>query len=239
MQASDVINELNKYANDFRAVNLQRYFKTGKGDYGEGDVFIGLRVPEVRKVARQFKRLPLDEVKLLLASKIHEHRLAALDIMCNQYKLADEIQKSKIYELYLRALAGGNINNWDLVDTSCWHIVGEYNRNTDRKILYKLAKSENLWERRVAMISTGAYIVTGDASTTLDIADILLHDSHDLIQKAVGWMLREVGKRVDEGLLTDYLEKNGAIMPRTMLRYACEKLSPEKKKYFYNLKKSD
>lgn len=237
MQAKDVIAELNKYANDSRAIDLQRYFKTDKGEYGEGDMFIGLRVPDVHKVSKQFKGMPLNEIKLLLTSKIHEHRMAALDILRNQYKSADEKEKCQIYELYLQELANGNINNWDLVDTSCGRIVGEYNRNTDRKILYRFAHSKNLWERRVSIISTSAYIDTGDASTTLDIADILLHDSHDLLQKAAGWMLREIGKRVDESILTDFLEKNGAIMPRTMLRYACEKLSSNQKKHFYSLKK--
>lgn len=236
MQAKDVMTELNKYANDSVAMSSQRFFKTGKGEYGEGDVFIGVRAPDARKVCRQFKNLPLNEVKELLESKIHEHRIAAVIILANRYKSADELEKQQIYDLYMKELANGKINNWDLVDISCGRIVGEYNRTTNRDILYKLAKSKNLWERRVAIISTGVYIGSGDATTTLDIADILLHDSHDLIHKAVGWMLREVGKRVDENILTDFLEKNATVMPRTMLRYACEKLSVDQKKYYYNLK---
>jgi 3-methyladenine DNA glycosylase AlkD len=236
MQAQDFMDELNKYANDSVAISSQKFFKTGKGEYGEGDIFIGARVPDIRKVCKQFKNLPLNEVKELLEGEIHEHRLAAVIILRSKYQLASEQEKQQIYELYMQELAAGKINNWDIVDISCGKIVGEHNRNSNRDILYKLAKSKNIWERRVAIISTSIYIDSGEAVTALDIADILLHDQHDLIHKAVGWMLREVGKRVDENILTDYLEKNASLMPRTMLRYACEKLSGNQRNYYYNLK---
>lgn len=237
MQAKDLITDLDKYASDSDAIFLQRFFKTGPGEYGEGDIFIGARVPNMQKVCKQYVNLTLDEVQILLESKIHEHRSAGAYILCNKFKSANEQEKQKIYELYMRELAKGQINNWDIVDVSCPTVVGGYLQNKKRDVLYKLAKSKNLWERRVAIISTLTFIRAGDFSTTLDIADILLHDNQDLIHKAVGWMLREVGKRIDGNILTDYLEKNATTMPRTALRYACEKLPSDKKHYFYNLKK--
>ena len=236
MQAKDLMIDLDKYASDSDAIFLQRFFKTGPGEYGEGDIFIGVRVPENRKVCKDYKNLALDEVQKLLESKIHEHRLAGVYVLCYKCKKADEQEKQKIYDLYMQELLKGQINNWDIVDMSCPTVVGEYLLDKKRDVLYTLAKSEKVWERRVAIISTFAFIQNDDFSTTIDIADILLHDKHDLIQKAVGWMLREVGKRIDENILTDYLEKTAATMPRTMLRYACEKLSKDKKQYFYNLK---
>jgi 3-methyladenine DNA glycosylase AlkD len=236
MQAKDLMTDLNKYSSDSDAIFLQRFFKTGPGEYGDGDVFIGVRVPDNRKVCKEYKNLALDEVQKLLESKIHEHRLAGVYILCYKCKKANEQEKQKIYDLYMQELANGQINNWDIVDMSCITIVGDYLIGKKRDILYHLAKSKKLWERRVSIISTAAFIRVDDFSTTLDIADILLHDEHDLIQKAVGWMLREVGKKIDENILTDYLEKTAATMPRTMLRYACEKLPKDKKQYFYNLK---
>ena len=236
MQAQDVMTELNKFASDSDAAFLQRFFKTGPGEYGEGDIFIGVRVPDSRKVCKQYTKMPLAEVQKLLESVIHEHRLAGVYILCYKYKTASEQEKRDMYDLYMQKLASGQINSWDIVDMSCITLVGKYLLNNKCDILYKLAKSQSLWERRVAIISTAAFIRVGDFSTTLDIADILLHDKHDLIQKAVGWMLREVGKRIDEDILTDYLEKNAATMPRTMLRYACEKLTKSQREYFYSLK---
>lgn len=236
MQAKDIMKALDKYSSDSDAIFLQHFFKTGPGQYGEGDIFIGVRVPDNRKVCKQYITLPLDEVDKLLASPIHEHRLSGVYILCYKYKKANSLERKEIFDLYIKALYAGHINNWDIVDMSCPAVVGEYLLDKNRDILYQLAKSQKLWEKRVAIISTYAFIRSGDFSTTLDIADILLNDSHDLIHKAVGWMLREVGKRIDEEILTDYLEKNASIMPRTMLRYACEKLSVDKKQYFYNLK---
>lgn len=236
MQAKDIMMALDKYSSDSDAIFLQHFFKTGPGQYGEGDIFIGVRVPDNRKVCKQYIALPMDEVDKLLVSPIHEHRLSGVYILCYKYKKANNFERKEIFELYIKALYAGHINNWDIVDMSCPTVVGEYLLDKNRDILYTLAKSQKLWEKRVAIISTYAFIRSGDFSTTLDIADILLNDSHDLIHKAVGWMLREVGKRIDEEILIDYLEKNASVMPRTMLRYACEKLSVDKKQYFYNLK---
>ena len=236
MQAQDLINELNEHVSDSDAAFLQRFFKTGPGEYGEGDIFIGVRVPASRKICKQYIKLPLAEVQKLLESEIHEHRLAGIYILGYKFKTATEAEKQQFYDLYMMELANYKINSWDIVDMSCGTLVGQYLLDKKRDILYELAKSENLWERRVSIISTIAFIKSGDASTTLDIADILLHDKHDLIQKAVGWMLREVGKKIDEDILTSYLEDNAKTMPRTMLRYACEKLSKDQRNYYYNLK---
>ena len=237
MQAQDVITELSKFSSDSDAAFLQRFFKTGPGEYGEGDIFIGVRVPDSRKICKQYIKMPLAEVQKLLESVIHEHRLAGVYILCYKFNKATNEEKQQIYDLYMLELANNQINSWDIVDMSCVTLVGKYLLNKKRDILYKLAISQSLWERRVAIISTAAFIRAGDFSTTLDIADILLHDKHDLIQKAVGWMLREVGKKIDEDILTDYLGKNAATMPRTMLRYACEKLTKKQRSYYYNLKR--
>ena len=226
-------NELARFASYADAEFLQRYFKTGKGEYGEGDRFIGVRVPATRKVCHRYIDLPLAETRKLLESPVHEHRLAGAILLSSQYEKSDEETKHAIYSLYMAALQKGNINNWDIVDTSCAHIVGEHHRHDDRTVLHRLARSSNLWERRVAIISTFAYIKTGDASTTLQVSELLLHDRCDLIHKAVGWALREVGKRVDPLLLTGFLDKHAANMPRTMLRYACEKLGKEQRDHYY------
>ncbi len=235
MRAEDVKSDLAKVASDEYARALARFFQTGPGGYGEGDIFIGVRVPDNRKVCRAYKSLPLAEVQKLLKSRVHEHRLAAVIILNEQFRRADPAGRMEIYSLYMAALRQGYINNWDIVDTSAGHIVGEYLRDTDRSELVRLAQSEKLWERRVAIIATSAYIGTADGSTTLELAKLLLNDGHDLIHKAVGWMLREVGKRVDEVLLTGFLDEYAAEMPRTMLRYACERLSPAQRAHYYKL----
>lgn len=235
MRAADVMNDLAKVASDEYARSLARFFQTGPGGYGEGDVFIGVRVPDNRKVCRAYRSLPLAEVQKLLKSQIHEHRLAAVIIMNEQFRRADQTGRQTIYEHYMPALHDGYINNWDIVDTSAGHIVGEYLRDTDRSELVRLARSKNLWGRRVAVIATSAYIGTGDGSTTLELARLLLGDKEDLIHKAVGWMLREVGKRVDEALLTGFLDEYASQMPRTMLRYACERLSRAQRAHYYQL----
>lgn len=235
MSAEDLKRDLAKVASDEYAHSLARFFQTGQGGYGEGDVFIGVRVPDNRKVCREYKSLPLAEVQKLLESPVHEHRLAAVIIMNEQFRRADQIERKAIYECYMSALDEGYINNWDIVDTSAGHIVGEYLRDTDRSALIKLARGKNLWARRVAIIATSAYIGTGDGSTTLELARLLLHDREDLIHKAVGWMLREVGKRVDEATLTGFLDEHASQMPRTMLRYASERLSPTQRSYYYQL----
>ena len=230
--AQNVMNELAKVASDSYADSLQWFFKTGPGEYGEGDQFIGIRVPDIRKVCKNFKNLSLGEVKKLVESPIHEHRMAGLIILTMQRPKSD--QKQAMCDLFLDELAKGNINNWDLVDVNCRAIVGEQLRD-NRSKLYELARSENVWERRTAIVSTFPYIASGDPSTSLELAEMLLHDTHDLIQKAVGWTLREVGKRCDEQLLCDFLDRHAYNMPRTALRYAIEHMLESKRKYYLHI----
>ncbi|VVB78279.1 DNA alkylation repair enzyme [uncultured archaeon] len=203
----------------------QRFFKTGKGDYGEGDVFLGIIVPIQRKIVKEFCELKMDEIQELLDSKIHEKRLIALLILVKQYEKAsknsEENYKKEIFDFYLKNTK--NINNWDLVDLSAPNIVGKYLTSKEHEILYKLAKSDNLWEKRIAILSTFTFIRQNDFNDTLKISEILLSDSHDLIHKSVGWMLREVGNR-DKKVLENFLKKHYLKMPRTMLRYAIEKM---------------
>jgi len=237
MIAQDVKAELQKYASTERALQAQRFFKTGEGQYGAGDVFIGVRMPANRAVARQFKDLPLGEVQKLLDSRVHEHRMVGLIILDLQYPRADEQQKHSIYDLYLLNVYQNRINNWDLVDVTVEAIVGQHLLNRPRDSLFELAESDSLWQRRVAMISSFAFIKKGDPSTTLELAALLLHDEHDLIQKAVGWMLREVGKRCEPKLLTDFLDQHAHHMPRTALRYSLEKLPPAERAHYMRQKK--
>ncbi|MEE9525629.1 MAG: DNA alkylation repair protein [Candidatus Woesearchaeota archaeon] len=221
---------LKKLENKKQAKLLQGFFKTGNGQYGEGDIFLGIKVPEQRKVAKKYLHLSIKQVEKLLHSKIHEHRLTALIIWTYQFKEADEKTKEKIYKTYLKNTKW--INNWDLVDVTCNRIVGFHLLDRDRKILYKLAKSKNIWEKRIAIVSTGVFIVKrSDFKDTIKISEILMNDSHDLIHKAVGWMLREMGKK-DEKALTKFLDKYHKTMPRTMLRYSLERLSDSKKKFY-------
>lgn len=232
MTADDVKAALNDYAKTADAALVGRFFKTGEGQYSAGDVFIGVRVPDTRKVCKTFAALPLDETVKLLQSPIHEHRLAAVIIMGNQFARASEAQKKAIYDAYLKAVYDGHVNNWDIVDTSAEFITGAYLWDKSRGLLFELAASTDIWQRRVAVLSTFAFIKKGDASTTLKLAGLLLDDSQDLIHKAVGWMLRETGKRVDEALLVKFLDLHAADMPRTMLRYSIERLTPaQRKKY--------
>jgi len=222
--------ELDKFSDLKQAKILQGFFKTGKGEYGEGDIFLGIKVPEQRKVAiKFFEELFLEDLEKLLKSKIHEYRMSALLILIKQYEKADEKYKKEIYNFYLKNTK--NINNWDLVDISAPKIAGDYLLNKPRKILYKLAKSENLWERRIAIISTFAFIRNNEFTDTLKISKMLLKDKHDLIHKATGWMLREVGKR-DQKIEEEFLKKYYLKMPRVMLRYAIEKFEERKKKFY-------
>lgn len=236
MTAEDIKNELGKYASDYDAVALQRFFKTGPGEYGEGDVFIGVKMGPVRTVAKKYTEIDLTEVKNLISSPIHEHRMCALVILVNKFKRADQRLKTEIYELYLQSIADGFINNWDLVDVTCGHIVGAYLVHKPKDELFKLAKSNNLWERRVAMISTSTFINLGQTTDALKIAKMLMNDSHDLIHKAVGWMLREMGKRVSEDELLMFLDQYAHEMPRVMLRYAIEKLPPATRQKYMSQK---
>lgn len=214
------------------ARELSRFFKTGKGEYGAGDKFLGVRVPGIRAIARQFPDLGPGELNDLLDSEFHEHRFAALAILVGQYKRATPADQQWFYDFYLAAMRRGRINNWDLVDSSAEFIVGEYLFSRDRELLFRLSRSGIVWERRIAVLSTFAFIKHGDASTTLALAATLLGDKHDLIQKAVGWMLREVGKRVDRDLLVQFLREHAAEMPRVMLSYATEHLSQAERVYF-------
>lgn len=232
MNADEVIVRLQTYASDTDAANLSWFFKTGPGQYGEGDQFIGVKVPMIRLVCREFKTLPLAEVQKLIESPVHEHRLAGLIILTLQYPKSRE--KQAIFDLYIEEFHKGNINNWDLVDVTCRAVVGEHLRE-NREMLFVLARSDNLWERRTAIISTFPYIASGDPSTSLALAEILLHDKHDLMHKAVGWTLREVGKRCDRKLLTDFLDQYAAEMPRTALRYAIEHLPEQTRQYYLAL----
>ncbi|NIT03658.1 DNA alkylation repair protein [Candidatus Saccharibacteria bacterium] len=224
--ARSVIKELKRLGNPKKAKASAWFFKTGKGQYGEGDVFAGVTVPEQRKVAKQFKELPLKEIAKLLENKIHECRLTALFILVGKYNKADGKEKERLAKFYLSHLQ--YVNNWDLVDSSASYILGDYLQDKDKSILYKLARSANLWERRVAIIATAAFIKEGRYRDTLKIAKNLLKDEHDLIHKAVGWMLREVGNK-SRSTEEKFLDKHASSMPRTMLRYAIEKFPKEKR----------
>lgn len=230
MKASNIIKDLEKQKDKKRAVALSRFFKTDKGQYGEGDIFIGITLPVQREIVRKYRDLPLPEIQKLLKNKIHEYRSTALCILNYQYTKSDAKIKKKIVDFYLKNTR--YINNWDLVDISCHGILGDYYlNNKGKEIFYKLAKSRNLWERRIAIISTFEFIRNNKFNNSLKIAEILLNDQEDLIQKAVGWMLREIGKR---NLKVEYgfLDKHYKVMPRTMLRYAIEKFSEDKRKYY-------
>ncbi len=227
LSVDDAKRELKKFADSKQAKVLQKFFKTSKGEYGEGDLFLGLKVPDQRRVAKKFKGLGIKETEKLLHSKIHEHRLTALFILVLAYNQSNN--QSKIYHLYINNLQ--YVNNWDLVDSSADKILGPYLIDKPKDILFRLAKSRNLWERRVAIISTFYFIKNERYHTTLDIAEILLQDKHDLIHKAVGWMLREVGNR-NLKVEKSFLKKHYKQMPRTMLRYAIEKFPKDKIKSY-------
>ena len=221
--------ELKRLASKEIAEHSQRFFKTGKGQYGEGDRFLGIRVPALRELARQHRGVSVEEASRMLESQFHEERLLALFLLVGVFKKADDEGRKAIYELYLASTRF--INNWDLVDCSAEHIVGAYLRERDRKPLYDLARSNSLWERRIAIMSTFHFIRHSEFTDTLRIAEILLGDKEDLIHKAVGWMLREVGKR-DAEAEEQFLKNHCREMPRTMLRYAIEKF-PQPKRRMY------
>ncbi|MCK4729785.1 MAG: DNA alkylation repair protein [Candidatus Aenigmarchaeota archaeon] len=221
--------ELQKLKNPEKAKVYLRFFKTGKGEYGEGDTFLGVTVPEQRKTAKKYINLSLKELQELLSSNIHEYRACSLFILIDKYRKSDKTEKKEIFNFYLKNT--NNINNWDLVDISAPHIIGDYLLNKDRKILYKLAKSKNLWEKRISIISTFTFIKNNQFEDTLNISKILLNDNHDLIHKSVGWMLREIGKR-DQNTEEKFLEKHHKTMPRTMLWYSIEKFDETRKKYY-------
>lgn len=220
MTAAEITRELEKLADPDDAVNLQRFFKTGPGQYGEGDLFRGIRVPVLRSLAKRYALLPVSEARKLLHSRYHEDRLLALLILVRLFAKGDERAREEIYTLYLENVR--YINNWDLVDSSAEHIVGGYLRDGSKEPLRRLARSHDLWERRIAIIATFHYIKRGSFETALEIAAMLLGDRHDLIHKAVGWMLREIGKR-DRAAEDAFLVEHCRRMPRTALRYAIER----------------
>ena len=227
MSIQELKKDLKKLSNPEKAKLLQRFFKTGKGDYGEGDIFLGIMVPEQRKIANKYKDITLIKIQNLLNSKIHEYRLISLFILISKYQKSGN--KKEIVNFYLKNTS--NINNWDLIDLSAPKIIGNYLLDKDRSLLYKLAKSKSLWEKRISILATAEFIRNNQFKDTLKISEILLNDKHDLIHKGVGWMLREVGKR-DQKIEEEFLKKHYKKMPRIMLRYAIEKFSDEKRKFY-------
>ncbi len=216
---------LHQFGSAERAIFVARFFKTGKGEYGEGDIFMGATVPECRLVAREFRALPLAEIEKLITSRIHEERLTGLFILVAQFQRAkDEALRKKLFGLYRKRMAF--VNNWDLVDLTAPNIVGAWLADKPREWLDELAVSKNVWYRRIAMVATFHFIRQGESKDAIRIAGILVSDRHDLIQKAVGWMLREVEKRASAPALEKFLKRHAATMPRTMLRYAIERLTP-------------
>ncbi len=226
MYLESLKEDIKKAANKKRAKVLQKFFKTGKGEYGEGDIFLGITVPETRKIAKKYINLDILSIDFLLNSRIHEERLLALLILVENYKKSNDERKYQILDFYLKNTK--KINNWDLVDLTADKILGDYLNDKPKDVLYNLARSSNLWERRIAIISTFYFIKNNQFDETLKIAEILLKDKHDLIQKAVGWMLREIGKR-NQQTLKDFLKINYKNMPRTTLRYAIEKFPEEER----------
>lgn len=232
MKMEKILRKIQKLRNPKKAECLKKFFKTGKGEYGEGDIFWGITVPEIRKVCQKYI-LTLDEIQELLKNKVHEVRFAGLVCLRNLYETARSKHREmkSYYDFYFKNLK--YINNWDLVDTSAPYIVGDYllRNKKERKILYKLVKSKNVWERRISVLATFSLIKKGDPEDLEKISILLLNDKNDLIQKAVGWMLRESGK-INEKFLIQFLDKNHPKMPRTMLRYSIERLGVKKKKHY-------
>jgi 3-methyladenine DNA glycosylase AlkD len=231
MTAAEIQKRLRQFATREKAGVLQGFFKTGPGEYGEGDLFLGVVVPDIRRVAKEFQDTPLGEIKKILMSRYHEERLLALLMLVRRYEKGGEALKRRLYALYLKNTR--YINNWDLVDLSAPNIVGTHLLERSRKPLYVFARSKALWKRRIAILSTFAFIRQNDFDDTLRISKSLLKDDHDLLHKAVGWMLREVGKRdlrVEERFLKQHYKK----MPRTMLRYAIERFPETKRRNYLN-----
>jgi len=235
MTAEDVRTKLKSLASPVAAKLAARFFKTGPGQYGEGDTFIGINVPTLRTVSREFRALPLDDIQSLLNSPIHEERHVALLILVLQVTKCDEIHRKRGFDLYLSSTQF--INNWDLVDCSAPQVVGGHLMSRSREPLFVLAKSKSLWERRIAIVSTQHFIRHGEFGETLTISRMLLGDKEDLIHKATGWMLREVGKK-DQAVLEGFLNRHAASMPRTMLRYAIERFPPDQRRVYLRGKNS-
>lgn len=227
--AEEILSALVEMADPERAAGSEGFFKTGKGGYGEGDRFLGIPVPKTRLLVRRFRGSEISSYEELLNSPLHEARLFSLIALGEEFKRAGEDQRKIIFDLYMKNTH--RVNNWDLVDTSAPHIAGAWLYDRSRKPLYKLAVSTSIWDRRISVIATQFFIRKGDFSDTLKISDILLNDREDLIHKAVGWMLREVGNR-DRKTEEDFLRTRYKVMPRTMLRYAIEKFEPDLRKRY-------
>ncbi|KAA6325416.1 hypothetical protein EZS27_025371 [termite gut metagenome] len=232
-KAIEIKQELERYIDPVKREFLPGFFKTGQGQYGEGDKFLGVVVPNVRLVAKRYKEEPFEVTALLLESEWHECRLCALLMMVERFKKSDKKERNSIYNFYLSQTL--RINNWDLVDLSAPYIVGTYLLDKSRDDLYRLAKSTLLWEQRIAIVSTAMLIRNNDFVDIICLSELLLHHKHDLMQKAIGWMLREMGKK-DKELLVQFLDKHAAVMPRTMLRYSIEKMDEEERKHYMNFK---
>jgi|WetSurMetagenome_2_1015567.scaffolds.fasta_scaffold72739_4 3-methyladenine DNA glycosylase AlkD len=218
--AGQLKRELQKHTDPEKAAILSRFFKTGPGEYGESDLFWGIAVPVQRRAAAKFRSLPQEQIHRLLEDPVHECRLTALLILVWQYGKADGRGKQEIFDFYLRHIGG--VNNWDLVDSSAPNIIGTHLLGRDKALLFKLAESQVVWERRIAVLASFTFIQKGDYVPTLRLAELLLHDDHVLIHKALGWMLREIGKR-DRDVAESFLQVHASAMPRTMLRYAIER----------------
>jgi hypothetical protein len=235
--AQRFVEELEAYRSPEQREKYQRHFKSGEGEYGEGDVFIGVRMGQVFALAKEFVDMPPQEIEKLLESPVHEARAGALSIMDKQgrSKKTPESRRKELFELYLRRT--DRINNWDLVDLGAPYVLGRYLFDKPRDVLYELARSEKVWERRTAIVATSYFIKQGDVADTFEIAEMLLGDDHDLIHKAAGGWLREAGKK-DRQRLLSFLDKHAATMPRTMLRYAIEHLDKEQRDHYLNMKKA-
>jgi len=227
--AKMIQSRLRQFASKAKAALLQRFFKTGPGQYGEGDKFLGVMVPQTRQVVKEFLDTPLAEVVKLLRSPWHEERLCALLLLVSKFERGDDVMRKKVFGLYLRNTQ--YVNNWDLVDLSAHKIVGPYLDGGSRSLLHRLVRSKSLWERRIAVVATFPYIGRSDFADSLALAQKLLNDDHDLMHKAVGWMLREVGKK-DTVVLEEFLKKHHHAIPRTTLRYAIERFPEAKRKRY-------
>ncbi len=227
---AEVRKSLRAIADPAQVPMLRRFFKTGPGGYGEGDVFVGVKVPRIRALVRELDGLCLEDIAALLASEVHEERMLALLLLVRRFERAkDEAGRRAVHDLYLANTAW--VNNWDLVDVTAPHLVGAFLEGQKRDVLYRLARSPSLWERRIAMVATLRFIRSGDLTDTFRLAGLLLDDPEDLMHKAAGWMLREAGKR-DRGALEAFLDRHGDRMPRTMLRYAIERFpEPLRRRY--------
>jgi 3-methyladenine DNA glycosylase AlkD len=237
LTAEQFIQRLNAHQSDEELRKIQRYFKSGEGDYGEGDIFIGVRMGQVFELAKEFIDMPPDEIEKLLESPIHEVRAGGMSIMGKQAarKKTPASRKKELYDLYLRR--HDRINNWDLVDLGAQYVVGGYLADKPRDILYTLVRSQNMWERRTAAVSTFYFIRQGDVEDGYKIVEILLTDDQDLVHKAAGWVLRSAGD-VDRPRLLRFLDQHAVTMPRTLLRYGIEHLDPDQRKYYMGLKKA-